>query len=323
MSFSHLESGKGGDFAKQQPQLRCDQDTPFERDIKACIQEMRESIRAAADHHERNRSKRAENSAGKCLSRARELSQHVEQAFRDWTVHLAGEPAQRHRKKFSMEKLQKAFDQEVKQMKELEQRELARSTMPEIVSTMVNEESCLLDNQDELTSQEAARQDQIIQNTISQDREAGIIRITSQVSEVNQMYRDLASIVGQQGTCMDTIEEQARSSVKSTKDAIKHLKKASDFQKSSRERLCCGFAVVLMLCIMSILPHLPHLHQGIDRPLYQATLRSVAAAPGIELDGEKAGPPILLEAQALTSREISEHVDSKVGNSTPWTGISL
>jgi hypothetical protein len=321
MSFRHLESGKTGACAKQQPQLRFDQDTPFERDIKAWIQEMRESIRAAADHHERNRSRRGESSSGKCLLRAGELSQKVEQAFRDWTVHLAGEPAQRHRKKFSMEKLQKAYDQEFTRMKELEQRELTRPQVPEVVSAMINEETCLLDTQDELSAQEVARQDQIIQNTISQDREAGIIRITSQVSEVNQMYRDLASIVGQQGKCMDTIEEQARSSVKSTKDAVHHLKKASDFQKSSRERLCCVFAVLLMLSVMSILPHLPHVHQG-GRPLDQANLRSVAAAPGIAFDGE-AGAPILLDSKSLTSREISEHVDSKVGNSTPWMGISL
>eukprot|EP00913_Durusdinium_trenchii_P005431 g5063.t1 len=58
-------------------------------------------------------SKRNTESLEGFLERSQQLSQETERLFRDWTVHLAGEPGERHRKKFSYEKLQRAFEQEV------------------------------------------------------------------------------------------------------------------------------------------------------------------------------------------------------------------
>ena len=58
----------------------------------------------------------------------------------------------------------------------------------------------------------------------------------SQVMEVNQMFRDLACIVTEQGAQFETIEQQALNSSANTKQAVKELKKAAERQRSQRER---------------------------------------------------------------------------------------
>merc|ERR1712151_319707 len=50
------------------------------------------------------------------------LEEETKRTFRDWTVHMAGEPLQRQRKRFAFDKLQKAFDEEVTCLKELQRR---------------------------------------------------------------------------------------------------------------------------------------------------------------------------------------------------------
>merc|ERR1712196_256350 len=47
------------------------------------------------------------------LRKSEELARETEQFFRDWTVLLAGEPRDRHKKKFAFEKLEKTFKDEV------------------------------------------------------------------------------------------------------------------------------------------------------------------------------------------------------------------
>ncbi|CAK0799466.1 unnamed protein product [Prorocentrum cordatum] len=95
-----------------------------------------------------------------------------------------------------------------------------------------------------------------IRSRIAQEREEGIRRIQSQVSEVNQIFRDLATIVQEQGQQMETIESHAEASSSSTRDTTSELKKAASRQKSSRERLCWLLAGVVVLLCLIVLPHM-------------------------------------------------------------------
>jgi len=279
MSFAPIdgEGPKGvGHVSKQQPKQGRDEGSPFERSIKASIQEMQESMRAASEQLDNVRrgfiSKRTEESLEKFLERSRELAQDTEILFRDWTLAMADEPSERRRKRFSYEKLQKAFEQEVAHLKEIARQAVAvQQETAEGAGTAANlavecrpvcedqcpdEERGLLDDTDSANNFHISETATVnIHSQIAQEREDGIRRIQNQVAEVNQIFRDLASIVTEQGQQFETIEQQAEVASASTKDATRELRKTLDRQRSQRERLCCMLiAGVLLLCIV-VLPH--------------------------------------------------------------------
>jgi len=285
MSFRDLETGpkSGGHASKQQPKQRRDEDSTFERSIKANIQAMRDSIQKASEQCEsgqRNLYSRGPVESDQFLEHSRGLSQQTEQLFRDWTVHLAGEPMEKHRKKFSFEKLQRNFEEEVAHLKEAARRAVVaqqellskrssgspgdalecRAMCEEQGSSMCGEdaEQGLLDNcsvdMAEESRRSAMQMESTLRNRIAEEREEGIKRIQNQVSEVNLIFRDLASIAHEQGQQFESIEEQAESAASNSKHTVQELRKAVDRQRSSRERLCCMLAIGLVLLCFVILP---------------------------------------------------------------------
>lgn len=273
MSFRDLEAGSHKPGRGAQPKQHRDEDSSFERHIKANIQEMQECVRLATEQLGRSQrtglSKRMAESLDTSLERSRDLAQETEQLFRDWTVHLAGEPTERHRKKFSYDKLEKVFREEVAHLKDAGRRAIdahqeglrgsssgpveCRSMVEAEGSAQSDEEQGLLDDSSEVSGM---GHELAIENRIAHEREEGIRRIQSQVSEVNQIFRDLASIVHEQGQQFETIEQQAESSATNTKQAVRELKKAADRQRSQRERLCCMLAAAILVLCFVLLPHM-------------------------------------------------------------------
>jgi len=277
MSFQDLGGSKaGGHVSKSQPkQRRVEEDSSFEREIRAHIQKMQEGVRMSSEQLERMQrgfsSKRVRESIDKSLADSRESARSTEQLFRDWTIHLAGEPTKRHRSKFSMEKLQKAFEDEVEQLKDLARRVSAvEQDLPERAhpgplefqpmggEQGMNEEECALleSTTDAWATQAAMQEEATMMGRIAQEREEGIKRIQTQVGEVNQIVRDLASIVIEQGTQLDTIEQQAEVASISTKEATRELRKAVDRHRSVREYFFCLLAAAVLVFVFIIVPHL-------------------------------------------------------------------
>ena len=274
MSFKDLGS-KGLAHRRPSETLGPEGETSFEQSIKANIQEMQDLLHRANEQLEQSqrsyRSKRSTESGRNAFQeRGQELSQETERLFRDWTVHLAGEPGERHRKKFSYEKLQRAFEQEVIRFKDVARKIVA--TQKEAVNNRqrakgVAEFPPVCDEQSEslLCPQrdvehglhdEVQCQDAVIRSRIAQEREEGIRRIQGQVHEVNQIFRDLASIVHEQGNDIESIEHSADSASRESKQAASELRKAADRQRGSRERLCCMLAAATVLLFLIVLPHL-------------------------------------------------------------------
>ncbi|CAK0813483.1 unnamed protein product [Prorocentrum cordatum] len=100
-------------------------------------------------------------------------------------------------------------------------------------------------------------QEAALRSRIAQEREEGIRRIQGQVREVNHIFRDLASMVTDQGMQFETIEQQASSASMSTREAGEELKRAAERQKNARERLCWMVAGVALLLFLLVLPSLP------------------------------------------------------------------
>lgn len=301
-------SAHGGHGSNRQPKQRRDEDSPFERSIKANIQEMQDARNRAIDKLEL--AERSSNTANvgdyikKCLEQSRQLSHKTEQEFREWTVHLAGEPVERYRKRFSMEKLQKAFEGEMLQLKEMAQRvvKLQQHNQNSFAATWPRQNTMAGDDDDDfelgLLDDSADAQSQTAMHEsvwarLSSEREAGIRRIQTQVSEVNQIFRDFASIVSEQGQYMGSIESQAEAASAGTKQAVQELKKAVDRQKGLRQKVSClVVAAGLFLCFV-ILPQLQAMqnHPGTDGVFTTTGMSPVSAASAALLSDNNLQPP--------------------------------
>ncbi|CEM29219.1 unnamed protein product [Vitrella brassicaformis CCMP3155] len=105
------------------------------------------------------------------------------------------------------------------------------------------------DDQDDLV----LAHDSSVKRSIAEERLRGIQRIQSQVGEVNEIFRDLAVMVEEQGQFVTTIESSMESTLDHTGRGVEELKRASDLQRSSRERGCfLLMVVVLCLFVLSV-----------------------------------------------------------------------
>jgi hypothetical protein len=299
MSFGDLDSGKR---AKQW----CGEDSSFAQAIRTNVVDMQTTIRDARLHLEQahklgcRMSKRVDESLRKSLSRGDELAEKTEQVFREWTVHLAGEPTTRHKRKLSYEKLQKAFTDEVDCLKELHRQanalrqnlassgsilSEAGSSAPILVRTNQNrsaydEEQGLLAASEVHRAEDDVSNTSLVQSSIAHDREERIMRISSQVVDVNQMFRDLASIVHEQDEKFETIEQHAQSAATNGSLAVKELKKTSDRQRFHSERLCCLLASAILVFCFVLFSNMSHLHAWHQKTFLQ---NEVAPSQGIIL----------------------------------------
>jgi len=99
---------------------------------------------------------------------------------------------------------------------------------------------------------ESSRKQQLMQlenerefnDALIQDRENGIKQIESAVTEVNEIFTDLANLVHEQGFMIDNIESNIESTAVQTKAAVGELQQASKHQRSARSKMCI-LAVIL------------------------------------------------------------------------------
>ncbi|KAJ3680711.1 hypothetical protein LUZ60_016989 [Juncus effusus] len=88
---------------------------------------------------------------------------------------------------------------------------------------------------------------------IIEEREQGIQEIQNQIGEVNEIFKDLAVLVHEQGTIIDDIDSNIDNSAAATKEAKTQLVKASKTQKSNSSLMCLLlviFGVVLLIVII-------------------------------------------------------------------------
>ncbi|XP_048426657.1 syntaxin-22 [Pyrus x bretschneideri] len=88
---------------------------------------------------------------------------------------------------------------------------------------------------------------------IIEEREQGIQEIQQQIGEVNEIFKDLAILVHEQGTMIDDIGSNIESAHAATGQAKSHLVKASKTQRSNSSLTCLLlviFGVVLLIVIV-------------------------------------------------------------------------
>lgn len=93
------------------------------------------------------------------------------------------------------------------------------------------------------------------QESLIIERESEIIQIEQSVSELNELFRDVATMVHDQGQTLDIISENVMNTRDDTRNADQQLRTASRHQKSARGKACCLLiilAIVLAVIILAV-----------------------------------------------------------------------
>jgi len=87
------------------------------------------------------------------------------------------------------------------------------------------------------------------------ERESEIRNIEQGVSELNELFRDVATIVREQGDTIDAIDVNVENVRNDTRGADVELTQASRYQKNARNKACCLLvimAVVLLVIVLAV-----------------------------------------------------------------------
>ncbi|XP_046704508.1 syntaxin-12 [Silurus meridionalis] len=80
------------------------------------------------------------------------------------------------------------------------------------------------------------------------ERETNIRQLEADIMDVNQIFKDLAVMIHDQGDIIDSIEANVESSVVHVEHGTEHLQRAAYYQRKSRKRMCI-LALVLSLVV--------------------------------------------------------------------------
>jgi t-SNARE complex subunit (syntaxin) len=101
-----------------------------------------------------------------------------------------------------------------------------------------------------------ANQDEVdFQESMIIERESEIRNIEQSVGELNELFRDVAHMVHEQGAQLDIIEENVETTHDAAQGAHINLKQASNYQKSARSKACILLlilAIVLVIIILAV-----------------------------------------------------------------------
>ena len=99
-----------------------------------------------------------------------------------------------------------------------------------------------------------ASQDEVdFQDSLIVEREAEIRNIEQSVGELNELFRDVAHIVHEQGDQLDLISANVDNTRMDTQGADLELRSASRYQKNARGKACCLLLILAIVVIIIVL----------------------------------------------------------------------
>ena len=91
------------------------------------------------------------------------------------------------------------------------------------------------------------------QDALIIEREGEIRQIEQSVGELNELFRDVAHIVREQGDMLDTIDANVENTLTDTRGADVELRSAARYQKSARSKACCLLLILAIVMIIVVL----------------------------------------------------------------------
>jgi t-SNARE complex subunit (syntaxin) len=165
--------------------------------------------------------------------------------------------------KYTQQKLSREFQASLREFQNVQRQALekqrasasaARSALEDAVSP--GEDSTHL-GQLQSQSQEQLRlasQDEVdFQDSLIVEREAEIRNIEQGVSELNELFRDVAHIVSEQGEQLDTIAANVDNTRTDTRGADLELRSAARYQKNARSKACILMLILAVVVTIILL----------------------------------------------------------------------
>lgn len=104
--------------------------------------------------------------------------------------------------------------------------------------------------------QQHRNQQMLIQEEIDveqlQEREKAIRQLESDILDVNTIFKDLASLVHDQGEVVDSIEQNIESTHVRVQEGTDHLRQAETYKAMKRKKICYLVAVALVLLVIVV-----------------------------------------------------------------------
>jgi len=166
--------------------------------------------------------------------------------------------------KFTQSKLQREFKASLTEFQHLQKQALdkekasaqaARAAL-DAQSPSEERDGGLLSQQQEQEQLRVANQDEVdFQESLIIERESEIRNIEQSVGELNELFRDVAHMVHEQGAQLDIIGDNVEVTHDASRGAHVNLKQASNYQKSARSKACILLlilAIVLVIIILAV-----------------------------------------------------------------------
>ncbi|CAH3022203.1 unnamed protein product [Porites evermanni] len=90
-------------------------------------------------------------------------------------------------------------------------------------------------------------------SALIEHREKEIQSIVQSISELNEIFRDLATMIVEQGTILDRIDYNVEQAAVKVEEGLEQLRKGEKHQKASRKMLCIIFlAIVVIIMLLAL-----------------------------------------------------------------------
>ncbi|RAH41605.1 SNAP receptor PEP12 [Aspergillus aculeatinus CBS 121060] len=166
--------------------------------------------------------------------------------------------------KWTQQKLSSEFRATLEEFQTVQRRALEKQRASAVAARTAVEdgehaaEDGFQQQQEQLLEQQPrlANQDEVdFQESLIIEREAEIRNIEQSVGELNELFRDVAHIVHEQGGQLDIISENVERVGDDTRGANVELRSASRYQKNARNKACCLLvilAVILLIIVLAV-----------------------------------------------------------------------
>lgn len=109
----------------------------------------------------------------------------------------------------------------------------------------------LLQEQQQVPQQTLSPADLAFQETLIQERESEIREIETGIHELNEIFRDLGTLVIEQGAMLENIESNVTSVARDVRGANEELGQASEYQrKAGRRALCLMLVLIIVVAVV-------------------------------------------------------------------------
>lgn len=105
--------------------------------------------------------------------------------------------------------------------------------------------------EEKVAYQQLVQQELNVNEAMIQERKDEMQNVHTKIVQVNDIFKDLAGMVEDQGEQIEQIQGDLQFAEKKTEAGVKELNKAEAYQKSSTKKLaCCGITIFVLVVVI-------------------------------------------------------------------------